>query len=128
MAEWRLTKNNCEDIAFAISCLAAGVISFDEFKQWLYLVVETTGDVPHFIWDITELNDRYDFIPLKIMGFTPHWVHTNDEDDAVDGIGYKRWSSFASDASSRRDALEKLSTNPHIEERFRNTFPFIQFA
>ena len=125
MGRFRLTKNDCEDIGFAQSCLTAGIISFDELKQWLFWVIETEDDVPNYIWDIIDLKEKFDFVPLRIMGFNPYWEHTDDEDDALDGIGYKRSLDFNSDAVSRSDALQKLIANPHIEERFRKTFPFI---
>ncbi len=126
MASVRLTKDDCEDIGFAKSCLTAGILSFDEFKQWLFLVIENEDDVPNYVWDIIDLKEKFDFVPLRIMGFNPYWKHTNDEDDALDGIGYKRRSDFNSDAVSRSDALQKLADNSHIEDRFKTTFPFIE--
>lgn len=63
-------------------------------------------------------------MPLRIMGFNPYWKHTEDEDDALGRIGYKRSFDFKSDAVSRSVALQKLASNPHIESRFRWTFPF----
>lgn len=125
MERFRLTKNDCEDIGFAQSCLTSGIISFDEFKEWLFLIVEAKHDVPNYIFEIIDLKEKFDFVPLRIMKFNPYWEHTGDEDDALDGIGYKRRLDFHSDAVSRSDALQKLIDNPHIEERFRNTFPFI---
>jgi len=32
-------------------------------------------------------------VPLRIMGFTPSWVHNDDEDSSVDG---KRFANFSS--------------------------------
>ena len=126
MAGFRLTKDNCEDIGFAKSCLLAGVVTFDEFKQWLFWVVENESEVPAYFWDIIDLQESYEFKPLRIMGFNPYWLHNDDEDAALDGIGFKRWSNFASDSISRTEALQKLAKNPHIEERFRAAFPFIE--
>lgn len=127
MAGLHLTKNNCDDIGFAKSCLLAGVISFDEFKKWLFWVVENEEEVPNYFWDLIDLKEKDEFNPLRIMGFNPYWSHSDDEDDALDGIGYKRKPDFTSDATSRTDALRKLANNPHIEKRFRETFPFIEF-
>ncbi|MBD8513421.1 hypothetical protein IFO68_12145 [Photobacterium sp. CAU 1568] len=127
MAGLRLTKDNCEDIGFVKSCLFAGIVSFDEFKQWLFWAVENEEEVPNYFWDLIELKEKVDFKPLKIMGFTPYWLHSSDEGDALDGLGFKRNPDFTSDAISRTDALRKLAKNPHIEKRFRETFPFIEF-
>lgn len=127
MVGLRLTKDNCEDIGFVRVCLLAGVVSFDEFKQWLFWVVENEEEVPSYFWDLIDLKEKFEFKPLKVMGFNPYWLHNDDEDDALDGIGYKRRPDFRSDVTSRIDALQKLASNPHIEERFKTTFPFIDF-
>ena len=65
---------------FSQSCLTADVICFDEFKQWLFWGIETEDDVPKTVWDMIDLQEKLDFVPLKQMGFNPYWVHTNDED------------------------------------------------
>lgn len=127
MAAFRLTKGNCEDIGFARSCLVAGIVNFAEFKTWLFWIVENDDDVPAYIWDLIDLKEAFEFKPLRIMGFNPYWSHRDDEDAALDGIGYRRWPDFKSDSTSRPDALQKLSNNPHIEARFKATFPFIEF-
>lgn len=126
MPNLRLTKDDCDDIGFARACLTAGIISFDEFKQWLYLVVEQEDSVPNYIWDLIDLKEEFDFKPLKIMGFNPYWVHTDVEDDALEGIGYKRRQDFVSDAVSRPTALRILEENRHIAERFQQMFPFTE--
>ncbi|MDO5658438.1 MAG: hypothetical protein Q4G36_08970 [Paracoccus sp. (in: a-proteobacteria)] len=48
MGRFRLTKSDSEDIGFVQSCLTAGIISFDEFKKWIFWVVETEDDVPSY--------------------------------------------------------------------------------
>lgn len=128
MPKWRMTKDNCDDIGFAYACLVSGVISFEEFKTWLYLVVEQDGDVPNYVWDAIDLTQKFDFLPLKIMGFTPHWDHSLDEADALLGIGYRRGDDFTCDAMGQDAALKILRDNPQIEDRFRTTFPFIDLA
>ena len=126
MAGLRLLKNDSEDIGFVDACLIAGVITFEEFKCWLFWVVEIEVDAPNYVWDLMDLKEKFDYKPLQIMGFNPVWTHSRDEDDALDGIGYTRYADFISDATSRNLALEKLADNPHIIERFRKTFPFIE--
>lgn len=83
--------------------------------------------MPNYFWDIIDLKEKFDFSPLRIMGCQPSWKHKDEEDVALDGIGSKRRLDFNSDAVSRSDAILKLIANPHIEERFRQTFPLIVF-
>ena len=125
---WRLEKNNHEDIGFAKACLYSGIITFDEFLQWIYHIIATSDEqkIPVYIWKILEVKTRYDFKPLQIMGFTPSWKKNEDEDKALAGIAYKRWENFRSDFVPRDSALQKLKENQHIEERFQYTFPFIE--
>ena len=128
--DFKLEKNNSDDIGFASTCLIADILSFEEFKQWLYYVIEHADDVPTYFFDILDIKEKFDFTLKRheVIGFTPSWQGSSDkEEDALDGIGYKRNSDFSSDASSKEAALKALSENPHIEQRFRDTFPFIEW-
>lgn len=125
--EFHLTKNDNADISFASTALIAGVISFDEFKEWLYLVIQNDDSCPSYVFDIIDLESKFDYT-LKmgeILGFIPSWELNDDEEKALDGIGYKRFSDFSSDLAPRQVALAALERNPQVEARFRETFPFI---
>ncbi|WP_421710315.1 hypothetical protein [Algihabitans sp.] len=121
----RLEKNDCDDIGFVKACLVAGVIDFEEFKKWIYHVIENQNEVPSYFWDILDLKNKFDFKPISIMGFIPYWEHDEGEGNALDGIGYRRKTDFSSDVVSREQATKSLEKNMHIEQRFRDTFPFI---
>lgn len=123
----RLDKNDCDDIGFAKACLVAGVLEFSEFKKWIYYVIENQDEVPAYFWDVLEVESKFDFKPLLVMGFNPYWHHTASENNALDGIGYRRWDDFVSDAVPREMALRELNKNPHIEQRFREMFPFVNW-
>ncbi|GAA0398495.1 hypothetical protein GCM10009133_04160 [Cocleimonas flava] len=120
-------KNDCDDVGFAKACLVSGILDFNEFKQWIYHVIEIQKDVPLYFWDILDIENKFDFKPLSVMGFNPYWKHTKIEDYALEGIGYKRRDDFVSDAVPREKALKALEENPHIERRFRELFPFIDW-
>lgn len=47
----KLTSNNNEDIGFATDCLLMGVISLNEFKKWVYKIIEQykIDDLPIYI-------------------------------------------------------------------------------
>ncbi|MCB5200599.1 hypothetical protein LGQ03_15260 [Loktanella sp. TSTF-M6] len=121
----RLTKDDGEDIGFVKSCFFMGIIDFNELQRWLHHVVETQDDLPDYIWSMLDMKDKFDFKPLKVLGFTPYWDHSREEEQALAGIGYLRSSTFTSDLASKTDAIKLLDDNPHIHERFQHTFPFL---
>lgn len=127
MHKFKITKGDSEDIAFAQDCLISGVLKLEEFKDWLYIVVNTEELVPSYVWELLDLNNKHEYNPIRILEYAPVWRHSGNESDALRGIGYKRHVDFTSDAISREDALRKLKENPHIEERFRAAFPFIDY-
>jgi hypothetical protein len=125
-----MEKGDSADIGFATTCLIASVISFDEFKEWLYLVIEKSDEVPSYVFDLLDVEEKFSYT-LKtrdFMGFHPSWDCTVEEEMALDGIGFKRFENFRSDASMRADAAEALEKHSYIEEKFRNFFPFIDLA
>lgn len=121
-----IEKNDCDDLGFAKYCFISGVISFNEFKEWLYYVVEIQNDVPPYIWDLIDVPNKLAFNPVEIIGFNPYWKHSQEEDYALIGIGYKQNDDFENDYVDRANALNALSNNNHIESRFFETFPFLK--
>lgn len=124
--KFRVWKDNGEDLGFAISCLMTGAVTFDEFKEWLYIVIENTDNLPGYIFDILDIKERFDFKPSMTIGFIPHWAHVDRELDAIEAIAYKRRADYTSDAVNQDDALNALAENPHIERRFYEIFSFIE--
>lgn len=131
MAKFALTRNNPGDLGFALSSLIFSAVTFTEFKQWIYHVIEheDVDEIPSYFFEVLDIKEKFDFTlkSRQIIGFHPSWDGGDEEDDALCGICYKRFPDYRSDAASREDALAALARNPHIEERFRKTFPFIDF-
>ena len=126
--KFSLIKGNSEDIGFASTCLVAGVISFDEFKQWLYLVIEQEDELPDYIFDILDIENKFDYTlkMREIIGFHANWEGSEPAQSlALDGIAYKRDADYVSDAVSREQALTALQTHPEVEVKFKALFPFI---
>ncbi|MCZ4283148.1 hypothetical protein O4H49_20385 [Kiloniella laminariae] len=125
---FRLEKNNSDDIGFASTCLVAGIIDFDEFKAWLYFVMENSDEIPSYFFNILDINEKFEYTLKRqeVVGFTPSWEGTTFEENALYGIGYKRNIAYQNDVVSQISALKALSKNPHIEERFKETFPFLE--
>lgn len=129
MPRFHLAKEDSADIGFATDCLVAGIITFLEFKSWLYYVIENSEEVPSYFFDILDVEEKFDYTlrTVEILGFHPGWEATDNELNALDGIGFKRFSEFKTDAAQKETALQALEKNPHIEQRFREMFPFIDW-
>jgi hypothetical protein len=125
-----LTRDDGERLAFAASSLVCGAIDSDEFRRWCDLVIEQNDveSVPLYIFDLSM--SRGSLLPgiYNVFGFVPHWEHTEEQADALAGIGLIRWGPWEAEASiSEEEALEALRRHPEIEDAFRKAFPFIQY-
>lgn len=131
MAKFRLSRDDSSDLGFALTCLISGVISFDEFKEWIYYVIEheDIDDIPGHFFKILDIKIKSDFTlrVREIIGFYPGFNPTDNERRAICAIGYKRFEGYNSDFTPKERALAASSRNPHIEQRFRAAFPFIEF-
>lgn len=126
MKFFRVEKNNCDDLGFSIDCLFLGAIDLNEFKQWITYVIENQEEYPTYFFEILDLKEEVKTHVLKVMPYHPNWQHSKVESHSISGVSYKRFLNFVSDNISRKAALEALSKNPNIEERFKETFPFIE--
>lgn len=68
MRKLRLNREDSTDIGFATSCLTASVLTFEEFKDWLNEIICATDDYPHYIFDILDLEKKFD---LATVSLTP---------------------------------------------------------
>ena len=125
--KFNFNKDSNNDMGFVLSCLSAGLINFDQLKEWLFYVIEQQDDYPTYFFDIIDLEDRRDFYEYEVIGYSPSWGYTDKTFKALRGIGYKRWPDYKNDGVSRKVGLKHLEANPHIETRFRETFPFIEW-
>lgn len=120
-----LTKDDSDDIGFALSCLESGAIHFREFHEWLYYVIEHCEDPPAYIFDMLGVKVRVDFKPGQIMGWTAGGNLTDSEMDALDGISFLRKICSYEDTISRQDAIQILQERPKFARRVKDFFPFI---
>lgn len=125
----RLTKEDSDDLGFATECVTADALTFDEFKTWIYGIIEKSDNYPAFLLDIAAIDEKFDFTlnTMRVVGFEPHWRHSDAEYLAIDGIAYRRFPDHESDAAPRSKAIAALEQNPQIEKRFREMFPFIDW-
>lgn len=129
-----LTKNNSTDLGFANSAFFIGAISWEEFKQWLFGLIETypVADLPTYIFDVAAISEPADYGPRieEIYGFWPALI-SEDEDDArraLHGIAFVRDVQHCTPFVTRQKAFEALERHPEIADRFRLLFPFIRLT
>lgn len=113
-------------LGFAIKCQIKGVITFEELKEFLYEIISQNSiqDIPTFFWDLIDVSYDNMLHLEKIIGFSPYCTLSDDESNALYGIGYIRWNDYSCPIN-RTYAIECLSQNMHIFERFKRFFPFV---
>lgn len=113
-------------LGFAIKCQIKGVITLEEFKIFLYetIKINKVEDIPVFFWDLIDLSSENMIYLDEIIGFSPYCTLSDDENNALYGIGYIRWKDYSCPIN-RLYAMECLSNNMHIWEKFRSFFSFI---
>jgi len=126
VSKLRLEIDDSSDIGFVDNCLVPGVISLNEFKEWIYFVIENHDDIPSYFFEILDLNHKFEYNCLRIMGFAPKWEYNDASLDALVGIGFKRGAITTNDNLTREEALRALERNPHIEKKFYEMFPFLK--
>lgn len=131
MGRFRVTKEDSYDLGFADACQLSAAISPEEFVKWVYWVIENSDqDLPSYFFDLDSLSNSAGAL-YDAIGFVPSPELSDSEEKAIDGIAYKRGAyDPLPDYDvhiSKEDALNALADNPQIEERFRNTFPFIEY-
>lgn len=127
----RLEKGNSADIGFIAYARSVGAISWDEFKDWIYYIIETNdvNDLPSYIFEVASIDDHKEHAKREkeLYGFRPGLVSSNEDDDfrALHGIAYLRNPKYKSAYVSRKKALAALALCPHVQKQFKELLPFI---
>lgn len=126
LLKFRLTLNDSADIGLAHSALFARAITFEEFQDWLYFVVEHADDPPHFIFDLIDWDRSVDTHINQVIGW---WPSTGVETDldALLGVGFVRNLCDSCDSMSREDAISALKSNADVLKRLRILMPFVDW-
>ena len=112
-------------LGFAVSCLFYRALSLREFEQWLTALYEEGADLPPFCVDLLGFNRPLVDI-YEVIGFIPDWPFKEKEKLALVGIAFERGTPPMNPPISREKALQKLANAPHVLERFRSLFPFVE--
>ncbi|MEJ6403460.1 hypothetical protein [Yoonia sp. 2307UL14-13] len=119
------------DLGFVLSCLALGMISMEEFHQWIHHVIDQTpgGDVPpHLVALLALQKPASVFRPNQaVMKRIPHDPFiTDDRFDAMLGLQFfLRKDRTQAVEISQAEAENALRRHPEVADRFFNLFPFL---
>ncbi|MCK3655910.1 hypothetical protein A4G19_09095 [Pasteurellaceae bacterium Macca] len=122
----KLVLNNSEDIGFATDCLLMGLISLNEFKEWVCKIINKYNieDVPEYLYDLADYNE--DVVGVyNIIGFSPNSNLKEEDEHALYGIAVKRFGVVFDMPISSKKALVALKKNPQVLVRFKREFSFI---
>ena len=61
---WKISKENCEDLGFAIICMFYDALHISEFKLWLDIVVRDApiDKIPLYIFDLIDFDKNEEAI------------------------------------------------------------------
>ena len=113
---WRITREDDDDLGFALDCLVAWAVTLEEFKQWVYEVLQDTEDFPQFLIDLIDFTDRnelYRALP-EVVGYRPYWAEGGRQDNALTGVAYARDPDYRHDSLTRGEALRALLLHLHV--------------
>ena len=124
--KWAIYKENCEDLGFALACLDYQAITIEELKKWLDIVLmdTPTEELPNYFFNLVDA-DQGHF--ANDVGYTPGSNLSRYEKYALEGIAYiRKVRSLIDMVVKEEKALKSLQNNPHILERFKKFFPFVE--
>ncbi|WP_226938280.1 hypothetical protein [Pseudomonas putida] len=113
-----------ELMAFVMTCLFCGAISRDEFNFWCAQAL-SLNNAPAFLFDLMDFHEEI-FKVYKIIGYVPHWEHTEDDEHALYGISVRRGFEPYDMPLTSNEALACLEASPDIERLFGQVFDFIK--
>lgn len=124
---WRVTRDDSEDLGFALSCLFSGAVTLEEFKGWIYLVLEQSDEFPDYLVNLTDVEHQHELLSgwRDLVGFWPESPLSPREKKAVTGIAYARFEGFRDDTIRRGAASSALREADALRERFARSFPSI---
>lgn len=113
-----------ELMAFVITCLFCGAISRDELNLWCVQAL-SLNDAPVFLYDLMDFHDEI-FKVYKVIGYVPHWEHSENDENALYGIAVRRGFEPYDMPLTPNEALACLEASPDIERLFDKVFEFIK--
>ncbi|WP_339492812.1 hypothetical protein [Pseudomonas sp. EA_15y_Pfl2_R67] len=124
MSAIKLGSFNDELMAFVITCLFCGAISKEELNTWSAQAL-SLNKAPSFLYDLMDFHDEI-FKVYKVIGYVPHWEHSEGDEYALYGIAVRRGFKPYDMPLTPKEALAHLEALPDIESVFREVFAFVK--
>lgn len=112
-----------ELLAFVLTCLFCGAIERQEFNAWCAQAISLTK-APDFLFGLIDFNDEV-FKIYKVIGYVPHWEHSDAYEYALYGIAVGRGFEPYDMPVSPDEALANLDALPEVKRVFVEVFDFI---
>jgi hypothetical protein len=122
-----ISKENPDVLGFVIDSLFSGAIGDEDLKEWAIGIIRDNDveHIPYYIFELADFNGRRADL-FELIGFSFDWKCTKSQSKALYGIALKRGEDLGEECTPKA-ALKALEKHPEIEQRFRETFPFIDF-
>ncbi|AOF54024.1 hypothetical protein BKG91_10810 [Rodentibacter caecimuris] len=123
---WKIYKGNDQDLSFALDCLYCQAINLEEFKLWIYRIIETSSvdEVPVYFYDLLDFDDSL-FKLSKVIGFSVKSYLSCEGEYSIYGISYIRGIDVFDSPVNKLEAISYLKLNEEILSKFKFFFPFI---
>jgi hypothetical protein len=124
----RDNTNINQELGFIFDCHYSAAITFEELLMWAYNMIEKCDNLPTYMYYLTDCHNISEV--RKEIGLEPIYTASKPESDSLWGIAVKRGINVEEESDgliTNEKALKFLAENPHIEQRIRETFPFINF-
>ena len=122
-----LSREDSSLIGFAVDCRGASAISFEEFIEWCFYMINQYDNLPTYMYYLVDCKNLSEV--RETIGFNVSPKMSEKESEAIWGIAAKRGvdiEDIYEGIITKKKALKRLEQYPHIEKRFRETFPFIK--
>ena len=121
-----LTNDKSETIGFVIACVFSSAIDLVELRLWAALTIEKmpVEEIPEYLFELTEFDGPL-FKISSVIGFSPVWERSEEEECALYGIAIKRKKNSFDMPYPLDKAVKCLDNSPQIAEMFAKVFPFI---
>ncbi|KMK52213.1 hypothetical protein RO21_02135 [[Actinobacillus] muris] len=120
-----------EKIGFSIVCLYSGVIKFNEFKQWLYNLINNTDvdKLPSYIWDLIDVETGENANISLIVDSDTNSGLDEEQENALMAIALERDPILFKDFDphiTKKKAFRAFKRFPSVLNRVKEEFYFIE--
>lgn len=127
-------SNNIENkIAFALASVGSGALTFEEFHQWIESIISCEENLPTYVFDLYDTKTlseaEYSFGTGTLYNLSAYLNLQSKESEALWGIAALRGGDLKDweVPITEKTALKRMEQYPHVVERFRQLFPFVEF-